>query len=130
MIARQLTGTSQMWTHYLQACSYAYNSFSSPALRGLHPFQLTHSRPQKVLLEIETNQQEGTSGSFKECYELLRERFAYFQKALQDYRLQQLDMINKDKPMIQYKLGDLVYLILPQSSLFKTISRKCRVIYI
>ena len=28
--------------------------------------------------------------------------------------LQQLDVINKDKPMTQYKPGDLVYLISPR----------------
>ena len=61
-----------MWNHYLQTCTYAYNSFASPGLNGLSPFQLTYSRPQKVLLEIETNPQEGTSGSFNEYYELLR----------------------------------------------------------
>ena len=34
MIAKQLTTTVQMWTHCLQACTYAYNSFASPALDG------------------------------------------------------------------------------------------------
>ena len=50
MIGKQLTGTGQMWTHYLQTCTYAYNSFASPALNGLNPFQLTFGRPQKVSL--------------------------------------------------------------------------------
>ena len=35
MIAKQLTGTGQMQTHYLQTCSYAYNSFASLTLNGL-----------------------------------------------------------------------------------------------
>ena len=38
MITKQLTGKGLMWTHYLQACTYAYNSFASPALNGLSPF--------------------------------------------------------------------------------------------
>ena len=43
--------------------------------------------------------------------ELLWKRFGCFQKLEQEYRIQQLDMINKDKPTPQYKAGDLVYLI-------------------
>ena len=39
-------------------------------------------------------------------------------------------MENKDKPMTQYKLGDLVYLISHQTSLLKFSNRKCKAIYI
>ena len=49
---------------------------------------------------------------------------------MQEYGLQQLDMIKKDKPMNQYKPRDLVYLISPQTSLHKTSSRKFKVMYI
>ena len=35
MIAKQLTGTGLMWTHYLQTCTYAFNSFASPALNDI-----------------------------------------------------------------------------------------------
>ena len=44
---------------------------------------------------------------------------------VQEYRLKQVDMINKEKPMTQYKPGDIVYLISPQISLLKTSSKKC-----
>ena len=49
---------------------------------------------------------------------------------MQDYRLQQLDMTNKDKPMNQCKPGDLVYLISSKTSLFKTNNRNFKVINI
>ena len=48
---------------------------------------------------METNSQEATSGSFKGYYQLSKKMFAYFQKRVQDYRLKQLDMVNKDNPM-------------------------------
>ena len=32
MIGKQLTGTEQMWTYYLQTWTYAYNSFANPVL--------------------------------------------------------------------------------------------------
>ena len=65
-----------MWTHNLQTCTYACNSFESPALNRLSPFQLTYGRPPNVLLE--TNPQGGTSGLFKECNELLRKQVCIF----------------------------------------------------
>ena len=42
----------------------------------------------------------------------------------------QLNMINKDKPMILYKPGGFMYLRSSQASLCKTSSEKFRVIYI
>ena len=65
MIAKQLTGTGLIWTHYLQTCIYAYNG-PSPALNGLSPFQLNYSRPPQVLLQIETIPQGGIVRSFKD----------------------------------------------------------------
>ena len=57
-------------------------------------------------------------------------RFTHFQNIVQDYGLQQMDMINKDKSMPQYKPGAIVYFILCQSSLLKTSSTKFSIIYI
>ena len=48
MIAKQVTGTGQMWTYYLQTCAYTYNSFVNSALYGLSPFQLTFDRSLKA----------------------------------------------------------------------------------
>ena len=42
MITKQLTSTGLMWTHYLQTCTYADNSFASP-------YELTYVRTPKVL---------------------------------------------------------------------------------
>ena len=76
---------------------------------------------------MKTNLQEGTSRSLKEYYDLLTTKFAYSQKIVQDYRLQRMDMTNKDKPMTEYRPGGLVY---PQTSLLNIRSRNFRAIYI
>ena len=68
-------------------------------------------RSLEGLLEMGTNQQEGTSRSFTECCELLSKWFVYIQKAVKDNWFKELDMVNKDKCMTQHKPGDLVYLI-------------------
>ena len=51
IIVKQSTGTGQMWTHYLQTCAYACNSFASLALNGVSLFQVIYGRPQKDLLK-------------------------------------------------------------------------------
>ena len=48
MIAKQLTGTGQMWTHYLQTCTCEYYGFAGPTLNGLSPNQLAYGTLQKV----------------------------------------------------------------------------------
>ena len=53
-------------------------------MNGIHTLKLCFGRPPEDFLEKETNSQEGTSGSFKEYYELLRKRFAYFQKMVKN----------------------------------------------
>ena len=94
---------------YYSFVSYVYYSLASPVFNAFISFLTNLWLTQKVLSD--TNPQESTSGSVKDYYKLLRKRFADFQKRKQGYRLQQLDMINKDKPMTQYKQRDLVYLI-------------------
>ena len=108
IIAKQLSGTGQMWAHYLLTCTYACNSFASPALNGIRQLQLNFGRSPKFLLEIDTNPQEGTSRSFKDYYELMWKRFVYFQKIVKEYKLQQMDMINKDKPIIVSTSGKVI----------------------
>ena len=111
MIAKLITVTGLMCTHYLQTLIYAYNSFGSQALIALSPFQIMYGRALNAQLEIEKNPHEGTFGFFKEYFELLRKMFAYSQKIVPDYRLKQQDIINEDKSLTQYEPRDLVYLI-------------------
>ena len=54
MTTKQFTGTRQISTHYLHTCIYAYNTFASPVLDGLSPFQLSFDRSSNILIELET----------------------------------------------------------------------------
>ena len=63
MIAKQCAGICQIWIHYLQVSTYAYYNFESPTLDRLSLFQLPFWWPPKVLIKLETNPQEGRSGS-------------------------------------------------------------------
>ena len=96
MITKQLTGRGLWWTLHLQTCTCAYNSFASPALNELCLLHLTYGGPQKFL-EIENNSLEGNLDLSRNTISYRGKKVAYFQKIVQDYRLQKLGMMNKDK---------------------------------
>ena len=75
---------------------------------------------------MESKPQEGISRVL-----VTKERFVYLKKKIvQYYRLKQLDIVNKEKPVTQYKPGNVLYLISSHPFLPKTSSGKFRVIYI
>ena len=69
------------------------------------------------------------SATYKEYYERLEKRLKYLQKVLQDFKMRQLALLNKDQEYFQYNSGDLAYLISPLMSQLRTASRKSMVKY-
>ena len=67
---------------------------------------------------------------FKDYYTLLTKRLDYLQKMLQNFKMKQLALLNKDREYFQYNSGDLVYLISPLTSQLRTSSRKFGVNYV
>ena len=51
------------------------------------------------------------SRCFREYYELLNKRLKYLQDIFFNFKSKRLAMINKDRSFLQYKGGDLVYII-------------------
>ena len=116
ILTKHLTSLGQMWTKYLTLAMFAYNMFNSPDLGNYSPYELTFGRKPKLLLNVDSNPDIKVSRNFKEYYELLSKRIKYLQDILFNFKLQRLAMINKDRENIQYKGGDLVYIISPLTS--------------
>ena len=70
------------------------------------------------------------TSNFREYYELLNKRITYLQNILFNFKSQKLAMINKDRENFQYRGGDLVYIISPLTSLFRTTSQKIAIKYV
>ena len=119
-----------MWPKYLPLAILAYNTFNTPNLTNYSPYELVFGRKPKLLLDLETNPDIKVSGTFKYYYTLLNKRLQYLHKLLQDFRLERLAMIHKDRNFFQYNSGDLVYNISPLTSQLKTSSRKVAIKYI
>ena len=67
---------------------------------------------------------------FKDYHTLLTKRLDYLQKLLQNFKMKQLALLNKDREYLQYNSGDLVYIISPLMSQLRTSSRKFSVNYV
>ena len=110
--------------------TFAYNTFNSPNLGNYSPFELTFGRKPKLLLNTETNPDIRVSTNFKEYYNLLNKRIKYLQDILFNFKSRRLAMINQNRENLQYRGGDLVYIISPLTSQLRTNSQKIAVKYV
>ena len=69
ILTKYLTG--QYWLKYLPFTMHSYNTFSSPNLNGLIPFDLVFHRNPRMLIDFETNPNIKVPGTFKEYYKFL-----------------------------------------------------------
>ena len=122
ILTKHLTSLGQMWMKYLSLATFAYNMFNTPNLGNYSPYELTFGRKPKLLLNIDTNPDIKVSRNFREYYEFLNKRMKYLQNILFNFKSQRLAMINKDRENFQYRGGDLVYIISPLTSQFRTTS--------
>ena len=124
ILTKHLNNLGQMWTKYLSLATFAYNTFNSPNLGNYSPYELTFGRKPNLLLNTESNPDIKVSRNFKVYHELLNKRIKYLQNILFNFKSQRLAVINKDRENLQYKGGDLVYIISPLTSQLRTNSWK------
>ena len=122
ILTKHLTNLGQMWPKYLSLATFAYNTLNTPNLGNYSPYELTFGRKTKILIYVESYPDIKVSKSFRECYELLNKRIKYLQDIIFNFKLRRLAIINKDRGILQYKGGDLVYIIFPLTSSLHTAS--------
>ena len=74
IMTKHLTEQEQMWPKYLPLAMFAYNTFNSPNLANLSPYELVFGRKPKILLDFETNPDIKVSGAFTDYYQLSEKR--------------------------------------------------------
>ena len=74
ILTKHLTSLGQMWTKYLSLATFAYNTFNTPSLGNYSPYELPFGRKPKLLLNVESNPDIKVSRSFREYYELLKQK--------------------------------------------------------
>ena len=119
-----------MWIKYLSLATFAYNTLNTLHLGNYSPYELSFGRKPKLLPNVESNLDIKVSRRFREYCELLNKRIKYLQDILFNFKSRRLAMINKGRENFQYKGGDLVYIILPLTSQFRTVSQKVAIKYV
>ena len=130
ILSKHLTGQGQMWHKFLSLATFAYSIFHTPNLGNYSPYEPVFRRKPRILINIETDLDIKVSGMFKDYHTLLTKRLDYLQKMLQNFKMKQLALLNKDREYFQYNSGDLVYQISPLTSQLRTSSRKPGVNYV
>ena len=130
ILTKYLTNLDQMWPKYLSLPTFAYNTFNTLNLVNYSPYKLVSGRKPKVLLNLDTTQDNKVFGTFKDNHNLLNKRLKYLHELLQNFKLKRIDMINKDRAFFQYNSKDLVYIISPLTSQLCTASRKVMIKYV
>ena len=130
ILSKHLTSQGQMWHKFLTLATFDYNIFHTPNLGNYSPYELVFRRKPRILINIETDPDIKVSGTFKDYHTLLTKRLDYLHKMLQNFKMKQLALLNKDREYFQYNSQDLVYLISPLTSQLRTPSRKFGVNYV
>ena len=130
ILMKHLSGQGQMWHKCLSLATFAHNTFNSPNLANYSPYELVFGRKLKLLLDLETDPDVKVLGTHREYLLQLRKRLEYLHKLLQEFQMERLALLNKDRDDFQYNSGDLVYIISPLKSQLRTASRKVSIKYI
>ena len=115
--------TGGSWIHYLDEVMLTYNSFSTPNLDGLSPFELVYGCQAKIIPDLELTPKVPIAVTYHEYMEKLRKQLTFLCKHIQKFKEARTEMINKDKTAHGFMVGQLVYLYLP-SGVVLTGSRK------
>ena len=123
---KHLTGLGKNWDDFVDPAMLTYNTYCTPNLDNLCPFQLALGKNPKIIPEIEIEPAKPFVGTFKEAFENLKQKLQYFRKRLIEFRNNRLGHLNKNKELHGYTVGQLVYLYNPRGALLQTSSRKIK----
>ena len=114
------------WIDYVDDAMVAYNSYASPNLDGLSPYELVYGRKAKVAPDLEISVSAPVAGEYRDYVRLLQKQLTVLQKHLQQFRDKRQEMLNKDKELHGFSVGEIVYLHLPSGAILQAGSRKIR----
>ena len=114
------------WIDYIDDAMVAYNSYASPNLDGLSPYELVYGRKAKVAPDLEISVSAPVAGEYRDYVCLLQKQLTVLQKHLQQFRDKRQEMLNKDKELHGFSVREIVYLHLPSGAILQAGLRKIR----
>ena len=104
----------------------AYNTYNTPNLDNLSPFELALGRKPILVPRLENTPHIPVTGTFAKAKQVLEQKLKYLRAKLQKFRDNRLALQNKDKEFHGYTRGQIVYLYHPRGSLLQTASKKIK----
>ena len=124
LILTHLTGLGNDWHIYAKPCMLTYNSYATPNLDGICPFELVLGRKPRIVPILEVSPPIPVTGTFKDAYDILNKRLKYFREMLIKFRSRRFEIMNRDREFHGYTSGQLVYLFCPSNSILTTNRKK------
>ena len=103
MLVKHLSETWS-WVNTLPYAMLCYNSYSSPNLDDLSPYELVFGRKASLFPQLELKPEVVVTGNFQEYYKKLRKNLHYLCERLQKFRSNRVDMLNRNKEFHSLKL--------------------------
>ena len=112
------------WPDCLPYAMLCYNSYSTPILDNMSPYELVFGHKAMISHELEIRPDVVVSRTFTEYYERLKKNLKYMRDRLQKFRSGRTDLMNKSKEYHVYEVGQIVYMYQAKGSIVQTGSQK------
>ena len=109
ILMKHLTGLGDNWPLYCKPAMLAYNSYTTPNLDNLRPFEVAMGRKAVLTPRFECKPDTPITGTHAEAHGKLQEKLQYFKKRL-DFRSNRLALMNKDRQHYGFTVGQIVYM--------------------
>ena len=127
---KHLTGLGDNWPLYCKPAMLVYNSYATPNLDNLSPFEVAISRKALLPPRFEYKPRIPITGTHAQAQEKLQERLTYFRKRLEEFGSNRMVIMNKDRQHYGFIVGQIIYMYNPGGSQFQTGSRKTQCYFV
>ena len=126
ILMKHLSGLGDDWHLYTRPAMLIYNTYNTPNLDNLSPFELALGRKPILVPKLENVPHIPVTGTFTKAKQVLEKKLKYLRERLQKFRDNRLALQNKDKEFHGYTVGQIVYMYHPRGSLLQTASKKIK----
>ena len=126
ILMKHLSGLGDDWHLYPRPAMLTYNTYNTPNLDNLSPFELALGRKPILVPRLENMLHIPVTGTFAKAKQVLEKKLKYLRGKLQKFRDNRLALQNKDKEFHGYTVGQIVYMYHPRGSLLQTASKKIK----
>ena len=112
------------WPNCLPYGMLCYNSYSTPNLDNMSPYELVFGHKATISHDLEIKPEVVVGSTFLDYYERLKKNLNYMRNRLQKFRSQRTDLLNKAKIYHSYEVGQIVYMYQARGNIVQTGSGK------